>query len=140
MIKNFDTRKYNIHLTKDGQKVPVTKRAKRALVTIKKFVEKNVRAEQGKVLIGTELNEALWSKGLKNPPSKVSVFVQNIKDGRVFVNLEGAPVWVKKEKKEEKKEEKKKDEGLEKLTEEFKTDKEKIEEKKKANQPSKKKK
>ncbi|MBN1924157.1 MAG: 60S ribosomal protein L31 [Nanoarchaeota archaeon] len=130
MVKDFEIRRYNIHLTKDVSRVPINRKASRAIVTIKKFIEKNTRAEKGSVLIGNELNEALWNRSRSRPPAKVSVFVQNLKDGKVFVNLEGAPLYVKKEKKEKKEKEDKKGKGLEELTEDFKTDKEKEEGKK----------
>ena len=82
-MKDFEIRKYIIKLRKDGLKAPMTERSKRAIVTIKKFIEKNTRAKKGNVLIGEELNEAVWSQGIKNTPTKVSVFVQKLKDDRV---------------------------------------------------------
>lgn len=105
-MKDFEIRQYNIKLKKDGLKAPKTERSKRAIVTIKKFVEKNTRAKQGDVLIGEELNLELWNKGIKNPPNKVSVFVQKLKSGKVFVNLQGKPLKIEKEKKADKKESK----------------------------------
>jgi len=131
MTKNFEIRKYNIRLTKDGLKAPVTKRAKRAVVTVKRFIEKNTRAERGDVIIGNELNNELWKNGIKNPPRKVKVFVQKIKDDKVFVNLEGASIWVEKkkvEKKEEKSKEAKPKEKVE-VKEETPVKKEKVSEK-----------
>ncbi len=123
MVKDFDIRKYTIRLTKYVLKYPYTKRADGAIVAIKKFVEKHTRAERGKVIIGNELNNEIWKNGRKNPPHKVNVFVQNLKDGRVFVNLENAPK-MEKVKEEEKKVEEKKEESLEEITEEEKPAKE----------------
>ncbi len=96
-MKEFEVRKYNINLRKDGLKAPKTERSKRAVVTIKKFVEKNTRAKRGDVLIGEELNNYLWEKGIKNTPGKVSVFVQKLKSNKVFVNLEGKPLKIEAE-------------------------------------------
>jgi ribosomal protein L31E len=96
-MKEFEVRKYNINLRKDGLKAPKTERSKRAVVTIKKFVEKNTRAKRGDVLIGEELNNHLWEKGIKNTPGKVSVFVQKLKSNKVFVNLEGKPLKIEAE-------------------------------------------
>lgn len=100
MVKNFDTRKYTINLRRDFLTVPKHKRSKRCIVTIKKFVEKHTRVRKGSVIIGRELNELLWSKGDKNPPGKVRVFVQKLDNNKVFVNLEG--LKIRKKKKEEK--------------------------------------
>ena len=101
-MKDFEIRKYSINLRRDGLKAPKNERSKRAVVTIKKFVEKNTRAKRGDVLIGEELNTALWDKGIRNPPGKVSVFVQKLKNGKVFVNLEGKPLKVEATPKAEK--------------------------------------
>jgi ribosomal protein L31E len=120
-MKDFEIRKYIIRLRKDGLKAPRTERSKRAVVTIKKFIEKNTRAKKGDVLIGEELNTMIWSRGIKNTPTKVSVFVQKLKDGKAFVNLEGKPLRIEKEKKVEKKDKNKK-KSLEELTTESKTD------------------
>lgn len=116
MIKKFEIRKYNIRLTKDGLKAPLTKRSKRTLVTIKKFIEKNTRVKRGNIIIGNELNEKLWSRGIKNPPRKVTVFVQKIDDQKVFVNIENGKKYSKKEK--VKKDDKKEEKNLEELTKE----------------------
>ena len=114
MIKKFEIRKYNIRLTKDGLKAPLTRRSKRTLVTVKKFIEKNTRVERGNIIIGNELNEKLWSRGIKNPPRKVTVFVQKIDEERVFVNIEDGKKYSKKEK--VKKDAKKEEKNLEELT------------------------
>ena len=115
-MKNFEIRQYNINLRIDGLKAPKGERSKRAVVTIKRFIEKNTRAKSEEILIGEELNLELWSKGIKNPPKKVSVFVQKLKSGKLFVNLQGKPLRVEKEKKEEKKEDSKDKKNLEDLT------------------------
>jgi ribosomal protein L31E len=119
-MKDFEIRKYNINLRKDGLKAPKTERSKRAVVTIKKFVEKNTRVKRGDVLIGEELNNILWEKGIKNTPGKVSVFVQKLKSGKVFVNLEGKPLKIEAKPKSEKA--KKEDKSLEAITAEPKKD------------------
>ncbi|MDD2678671.1 MAG: hypothetical protein PHT91_01315 [Candidatus Nanoarchaeia archaeon] len=106
-MKDFEIRQYNIRLKKDGLKAPQTERSKRAIVTIKKFIEKNTRAKRGNVLIGEELNNELWGKGIRNPPAKVSIFAQKLKGERVFVNLQGKPLKIETETKEEKKKAKK---------------------------------
>ncbi|PIU61087.1 hypothetical protein COX58_00785 [archaeon CG_4_10_14_0_2_um_filter_Archaea_38_6] len=101
MMKNFDVRKYTIPLAKDYLRVPFTKRAKYALVTIKKFLEKNTRVERGKVLIGEELNQHIWSRGIKNPPRRVKVEVKKRGEDELIVNLEGASLEIKKKEKKE---------------------------------------
>lgn len=131
-MKDFEIRKYIIRLRKDGLKSPMTERSKRAIVTVKRFIEKNTRVKRGNVLIGEELNEIIWSNGISNTPTKVSVFVQKLKEDKVFVNLEGKPLRIEKEKKVDKKD-KKEEKSLEDLTAESKTDDNKLEKKEEIN-------
>ena len=116
-MKDFDVRQYSIRLRKDGLKAPATIRSKRAIVTVKKFIEKNTRAKTGDVLIGEELNNIIWNKGIRNPPTKVDIFVQRLKNGKVFVNLQGKALRIEKEEKKDKSA-KKDEKSLEEITQE----------------------
>jgi len=96
-------RTYVIPLRREFLKVPIYRRAKKAVKAVKEFLMKHMKAEE--VKIHKELNELLMSRGRTNPPSKVKVIAA--KTGNIVrVNLEGFSVETPK-KKEEKKEEKK---------------------------------
>ncbi|VVB75787.1 Ribosomal protein L31e [Candidatus Tiddalikarchaeum anstoanum] len=126
MVKTFDVRKYIIPLTKFLKAAPKRDRTKRSIGLVKLFVMKHTRAKV--VVIGEELNRSLWEFGERHPKHKISVFVQKLSDGSVFVNSEGAPLKVEKKPEEKKKEGKK--ENLEEIT--TKEEPKKVEEKKEA--------
>ncbi len=71
------------------------KRTPRSIKAIREYVWKHYRTTN--IIIGKYLNEHIWAKGSKNPPSKVKVVA--IKDGdKVSLELEGKYVEpVKKE-------------------------------------------
>ncbi|MCC7574477.1 60S ribosomal protein L31 [Candidatus Woesearchaeota archaeon] len=93
MAKNKVERVYTIPLRQGFIKVPKYYRAKRAVSQIRKFVEKHMKSED--VRIGSVLNEFVWSKGITNPPGKVTVkTVQH--DDFVSVELEGYDYKVQK--------------------------------------------
>lgn len=86
MATNKLERVYTIPLRAGFIKVPKYYRAKRAISQIRKFIEKHMKTED--VRIGNVLNEEVWSRGIKNPPGKVTV--KAIKQGDfVTVELEG---------------------------------------------------
>ena len=112
MMKAGETRTYTIPLRKEFLKTARWRRAGRAVTTVKKFVVLHAKAEEVKV--GRWLNEAIWKRGAKNPPSRVRVDVKK-EDDYVLVELSELPRKAKKEetqpaelpeKVEEKKEEK----------------------------------
>ncbi len=86
MATNKNERVYTIPLRSDFVKVPKYYRAKRAINNIKRFVGKHMKSED--VRIGSVLNEHVWSRGIKNPPGKVTVTAVKEKDF-VTVELEG---------------------------------------------------
>jgi large subunit ribosomal protein L31e len=108
-------RLYTIPLT-DAWKVPYKRRAKKAVALIQKFAERHMKADPKNVRVGTQLNEAIWARGIKFPPRKVKVQavpqeidVKGKKSINVWIELEGVKLELEKKKKEapKKKEEKK---------------------------------
>lgn len=113
MMKAGETRTYTIPLRKEFLKTARWRRAEKAVNTVRSFVVQHAKAEDVKV--GRWLNEAIWKRGAKNPPSRVRVDVKK-EDNHVLVELSELPRNAKKEetkteeklpaKVEEKKEEK----------------------------------
>ena len=92
-------RSYVIPLRKAVIKTARWRRAKKAISTIRSFMKRHMKADV--VKIGKELNEAIWERGGKKVPSKVSVIA--IKEENVVeVNIAGVPKKKKAEKKEKK--------------------------------------
>jgi large subunit ribosomal protein L31e len=153
MTKKIETstekieREYIIPLRKRWAIVPRYKRTNKAVKTVKEFLVRHMKIRDkdlNKIKIDRYLNEILWQKGIRNPPSKIKV--KAIKEGEIvkveavefpekikFKKLReekvetSAKEIVKKKKAEEKQEEK--TEGQEKEEEEKKKE---TEEKKEA--------
>jgi large subunit ribosomal protein L31e len=76
---------------------PPNKRAPRAIRIIKRFVTRHMKLEMpvseeeeeevGRLLIASEVNEKVWSRGVEKPPRKIRVRAAKDKEGRVTVYL-----------------------------------------------------
>lgn len=87
-------RTYVIPLRKGWLKASRYRRAKKAVNTLRTFLEHHMKSED--VRLGTYLNLELWKHGMKNPPCRVKVNVSKDDKGVVRAELFGAPVEVKK--------------------------------------------
>jgi large subunit ribosomal protein L31e len=135
-------REYTIPLRRRWMIVPRYQRTNKAVKTVKEFLVRHMKIRDkdlNKIKIDKYLNEILWKRGIKNPPSKIKI--KAIKEGDI-VRVEAVEIpekikfkklreekveasakeVVKKKKAEEKKEEEKTEE---------KTEEEKTEEKEK---------
>ncbi|MBI2130587.1 60S ribosomal protein L31 [Candidatus Woesearchaeota archaeon] len=101
--KNVLEREYVIPLRRHVLGVPYYRKAKKAVIEIRLFIARHMKSEN--VSIGKYLNEHVWLHGMKNPPKKVKVTAVKDSEGKVTVELFGAP---KEEKKKAVKEEAKK--------------------------------
>ena len=107
-------RTYIIPLRKEFLKAQRYKRAKKAITGVKIFLKRHMKSDD--LHLGKYLNEEIWSRGIKNPPTKVKVLVKKMDDGKVVAELVGKPFPVLEKKKSEKKEKGKIEETVEKLT------------------------
>ena len=80
-------RAYNVPLRREFLKAPRYKRAKKAVNTLRRFLEKHMKSEE--VLIGKRLNEKIWERGIKNPPHHINITVVKEDDGKVYAELAG---------------------------------------------------
>jgi len=85
-------RVYVIPLRKEWLKAPKYRRAKKAIRAIKEFLVKHMKLYERdlkKIKIGDFVNKAIWCRGMKSPPHKITVKVT--KKGDIvsvdFVNL-----------------------------------------------------
>lgn len=82
-------RLYTIPLRKSFLKAVRYKRTAKAVKTVREFLVRHLKSD--KIKLGKYLNQKLWEKGMKNPPSKVQVKV--IQKGEVYTaELVNAPV------------------------------------------------
>ena len=91
-------RQYNIPLRKGFMKTPRYKRAKKAIATLKLFLNRHMKSD--KVLIGKNLNQKIWERGIKNPPHHVKITAVKDNEGVVKAELEGFKYEVPKPKEE----------------------------------------
>jgi len=145
--KNIE-REYVVPLRHKFQLVPRYKKTTKAVKTLKEFLVKHMKIRDkdlNKIKLDKSVNEYLWARGIRNPPSKVKV--RAIKDGEfVKVELVELPTKIKFKKLREEKLEnsakeivkKKKSEKVEEKTEDTDKnndgveDKKEVEEKKEA--------
>lgn len=122
-------REYIIPLRKRWQIVPRYKRTNKAVKTIKEFLVRHMKIRDkdlDKIKIDKRLNELIWNRGIRNPPSKIKV--KAIKEGDI-VRVEASELPNKIKFKKER-EEKIKQQGKEKAKKkkEDKASEEKVEE------------
>jgi large subunit ribosomal protein L31e len=67
--------------------VPRTKRSPRAIKAIKDYIVKHMRVEEEDVWVDPEVNEAIWKRGIQNPPRKLRVKALKLEEGEVEVSL-----------------------------------------------------
>ena len=72
------TRDYTIHLHKHLHHIGLKKRAPRSIRVIKDFVQRVMKTKD--VRIDYNLNNFLWSRGIKNVPFRVRVRLQRKKN------------------------------------------------------------
>ncbi|MBI5392185.1 50S ribosomal protein L31e [Candidatus Woesearchaeota archaeon] len=94
-----DERLYTIPLRREFLKVARYKRAKKAVKAVRDFIQKHMKVEE--VKIGINLNELLWSKGIKNPPTRVKIKTKK-EEGYALVELAEFPFQTKIIKEEKK--------------------------------------
>lgn len=88
-------RTYIIPLRRKWQNVACYKRANKAVKTIKEFIARHMKVydieARKKIKISKFLNEAVWFRGIKNPPHKIEVKAIKYSTGEVEVELAKLP-------------------------------------------------
>jgi large subunit ribosomal protein L31e len=64
---------------------PRYRRAEKAVSILRKFVQRHMKSET--VVIDPSVNEAIWSRGITNPPRKIRVNLSKDDEGTVTVTL-----------------------------------------------------
>jgi len=84
-LKEGESRVYTVTLKQNTLTAPKWRRTKKAVTILREYLEKHTKSDD--VRISRWVNERLWSKGGKNPPSKISVKVTKKKDNIMDVEL-----------------------------------------------------
>jgi large subunit ribosomal protein L31e len=91
--KKETEREYIIPLREKTRSVPRYKKTPKAIKTIKEFIAKHMKIENrdlNKVKLSIYLNQFMWARGIKNPPSKIKVKVAK-KGENILVDLVNYP-------------------------------------------------
>jgi len=82
-----EERVYTIPIRKVKKIAPRWKRAPRAVKFVREFVARHAKAQE--VIIGKDVNEKIWERGIEKPPSKLRVKViideRETEEGRIKV-------------------------------------------------------
>jgi len=79
-----DERIYTVPLGR-ARMVPRYRRAEKAVTILRKFVQRHMKPEE--MVIDTAVNEAIWARGITNPPRKIRVRLSKDDEGLVTVSL-----------------------------------------------------
>ena len=79
-----EERIYVVPLSK-AKKAARYKRTPRAVRILRDFIARHMKSEN--IKIGSDVNEKLWERGARKPPSRIRVKAVKQEDGTVFVSL-----------------------------------------------------
>jgi large subunit ribosomal protein L31e len=65
--------------------VPKYRRAEKAITILRQFTLRHMKPEE--VVIDPSVNEAIWARGIRNPPRKIRVRLSKDDEGIVTVTL-----------------------------------------------------
>lgn len=83
-----EERIYNIPFYPKLNSTPRSKRAPRAMRLLREFIIRHMKSED--LIIYEEVNELIWSRGIKKPPRKISVRAIKMDDDVIIVRLADA--------------------------------------------------
>ena len=84
MSETADERIYTVPLGR-AWVAPRYRRAEKAVTVLRKFVQRHMKPEE--MVIDTAVNEAIWARGITNPPRKIRVRLSKDDEGIVTVSL-----------------------------------------------------
>ena len=82
-------RTYTVPLRSSFLRAPKYNRTPRAVRAIREFLARHMHAEKTNIKIGVHLNNLIWAKGIRNPPSKVKLTATKDDEGVVKAELFG---------------------------------------------------
>lgn len=66
--------------------LPRTKRARVAMDTIRSYIGSHMKVPKNDVWVDASVNNSIWARGMKKPPSKIRVKAIKFEDGLVEVS------------------------------------------------------
>lgn len=71
------------------KRVPVYRRANRAMAEVRGYLARHMKAPEEKIRIDPGISEVIWSRGDMKPPSRVRVRAVKFDDGGVEAEFAG---------------------------------------------------
>lgn len=68
---------------------PRYRRAEKAVTVLRAFVQRHMKPAS--IIIDTKVNEAIWKRGIQNPPRRIRVRLSKDEEGAVTVTLAEEP-------------------------------------------------
>ncbi len=65
---------------------PRTKRARVAVKTVRSYIGSHMKVPESDVWVDASVNDSIWARGIKKPPSKIRVKAIKFEDGLVEVS------------------------------------------------------
>ncbi len=69
------------------KQAPRTRRANRAVKEVRENVMRHMKVDAENVWIDASVNDKIWERGIRDPPSKITVKAVKYDDGLVEVSL-----------------------------------------------------
>ncbi|HXZ23206.1 MAG TPA: 50S ribosomal protein L31e [Methanomassiliicoccales archaeon] len=66
---------------------PRTKKSSKAILEVREYIAKHMKADIDDVWLDQKLNEKIWDRGMKKPPARIRVKAVKFEDGLVEVSL-----------------------------------------------------
>jgi len=66
---------------------PRTKKSSKAILEVREYIAKHMKADIEDVWLDQKLNEKIWDRGMKKPPARIRVKAVKFEDGLVEVSL-----------------------------------------------------
>ncbi|HTY47821.1 MAG TPA: 50S ribosomal protein L31e [Methanomassiliicoccales archaeon] len=66
---------------------PHTKKSSKAILEVREYIAKHMKADIEDVWLDQKLNEKIWDRGMKKPPARIRVKAVKFEDGLVEVSL-----------------------------------------------------
>jgi len=98
VVKMEYEREYIVPLRHGWLKVPVYKRANKAVKTLKEFIAQHMKVydrDLRKIKVEIDLNNEIRFRGMAKPPAKIKVKAKRFDDGTVSVELVDIPEHIK---------------------------------------------
>lgn len=110
--KPAEERLFTVPLRKEWLKVPMNKRAKRSVSTIRAHLSRHMKVPETEVKVSAKLNDEIWVRGAGKPPSKIRLKASlDLSSGHLHALLPDEKPPAKEEKKAKPAEEKKPEES-----------------------------